>query len=292
MFGKLLKNDLKAQWHSFTVIFICILIVGGAAEAIAMYSAKDFFGIFSNQTLQIAVFALSNLVLFLAMVFACIMTIIAVAITFSNSTYGKTGYLTHTLPVKTSSLIWSKTITGLIWTYVVFSLLIISVSIFLYQFTNILGGDVKDLLDQILVMLFGTSLKAILNTIIYLFFWAVAIIFLLVQSLYFAITCSHCKPLSYVSALFAIFIFFGVFITIFGLSIFVYNKLPFGILRYEDLFTGNDIIVFSSNVFETQIENYRFALPFIVSGPIFMLMASIGLSFPTIYLTKHKINVA
>ena len=38
MFGKLLKNDLKAQWHSMSVVFLCTFIIAVVAEIFTLTS--------------------------------------------------------------------------------------------------------------------------------------------------------------------------------------------------------------------------------------------------------------
>ena len=47
MFGKLLKNDLKAQWHFVSTIYLCAFIVAAVAEGFALFSKKvSFFSYF------------------------------------------------------------------------------------------------------------------------------------------------------------------------------------------------------------------------------------------------------
>ena len=107
MFGKLLKNDLKAQWYSVAPIFLCIFVIAAVSEIFVLVSKNN------------VVSTLGGLLVSLVLLFACFVIIIAVAMMFSKTVFGRAGYLTLTLPVKTRSLIWSKTLSGLIWTYAV-----------------------------------------------------------------------------------------------------------------------------------------------------------------------------
>ncbi len=285
MFGKLLKNDLKAQWHSVSVIFICVFIIASIAEAFAAYSVKDVFGIYDSKQLQIIGVILSGIIVCLVMLFACIVILIAVAIMFSKTTFGRAGYLTLTLPVKTNSLIWSKTVSGLVWTYAIYTLFFASFFLWIHQIGECIGGDLKDMADQIFILLFGTSLDTVFGLATYYLLWIAIAMFLVVQCLYFAITCSHVKPLSYASPVFTIIIFFSSLAVFFGVSLLVNKFFPFGMLVH------NDIITIASNVIRTKNESLHGAYTYVFSGPLFMLGASIALSFPITALTKHKVNI-
>ena len=98
MFGKLLKNDLKAQWSSVSSIFLIILIASVVAE-IAIAVSKSA-----------VVTLLGGLLVSVLMLFACFVIVITVAMMFSKTLFGRAGYLTLTLPVKTNKLVWSKSL--------------------------------------------------------------------------------------------------------------------------------------------------------------------------------------
>ena len=283
MFGKLLKNDLKAQWHSVSTIFLCIFIVAGFAELLVTYSVNDVFGIWKGKELVFV--ALGGIVVCVAMLFACIVILIAVAMLFSKTMFGRAGYLTLTLPVKTNSLVWSKTISGLVWTYITYMVFFGAFFLWIYQVGQCMGGDLQSMADQIFILLFGTSLKTVFGLATYYLSWIAIAMFLLVQCLYFAITASHVKPLSYASPVFTIVIFFGLFASVLGLSLAVNKFVPFGML------VDNDIITISTNVIKTKQESLPGSYTYVFSGPLFMLATSIGLSFPITALIKHKVNV-
>ena len=106
MFGKLLKNDLKAQWHFVSTIYLCAFIVAAVAEGFALFSKKDM------------VVVLCSFLVILILAFTSLVTLITVAVMFSNTLFGRAGYLTLSLPVKTGALVRSKTLSGLIWIFV------------------------------------------------------------------------------------------------------------------------------------------------------------------------------
>ena len=286
MFGKLLKNDLKAQWHSVSTIFLAILILCSAVELLVMYSVKDVFGIWNGK--QLLVVSLGGAFIFLALFFACVIVLITVGILFSQTLFGKAGYLTLTLPVKTDSLIWSKTISGLVWTYIVYFLFFGAFFLFFYQIGEC-TTDLKDAAIGLFELLLGKSLETVLASMVfYLIILGIAM-FLLVQCMYFAITCSNVSPISKLGNISTVVIFFGTMFAALAMILLVNKIFPFGMLVQDD------IVTFSSNVYRTKAEIFSLkgikATEFVFSIPIAMLLSSVALHFPIAYLTKHKVNV-
>ena len=283
MFGKLLKNDIKAQWHSVSTIFLSIFIVAGFAELLVLYSIKDVFNIWNDKKLIFV--AIGGIVVCLAMFFACIVILITVGLMFSKTTFGKAGYLTLTLPVETNSLIWSKTISGLVWTYITYMLFFGSFFLWIYQVGECMGGDLQDLADQLFMLLLGQSTQTIISLAIYYLVWVAIAMFLVVQCMYLGITCAHTSKFSKLGPIATVLIFFGSFGVIVGLTLIIGKIIPFGMIVHDD------IITLSTNVTKAQQELYRHGSKFVFSGPLFMLLSSILLSSPITYLTKHKSNI-
>ncbi len=281
MFGKLLKNDLKAQWHSVSVIFLCIAFIVCAAELFISLCIAEIIP-FKQSILKFGAVTLSGLGVMIAMLFACIVILITVAMLFSKTTFGRAGYLTLTLPVKTSSLIWSKTISGLIWTFVVYFLFFGSMCLWVTQ-SSYAYDELKPLIETVLSAFFNLSLETIFAMVIYGFAILATLMFFIVQCLYFSITCSHVSPLSKLNVFSAVIIFFASLGSVIGLSYEMYKYIPFGMVVH------NGTITLTSNVVETF--DAVGGLPIIISIPLFILVISVGLHFPITYLTKHKVNV-
>lgn len=272
MFGKLLKNDLKAQWHSMSTIFSVIIAVALIGEACTIFS--------DNQT----VIVLGGLAVILAMLFAAIFIIIAVAMLFSKTMFGRAGYLTLTLPVKTSSLIWSKTVSGLVWAFAVYFLFIGSFFLWVYQVKETLGGDVVESAEAIL-SLFGVPSFKVISIVVIFFSVSLAIsILLIVQSLYFGVTCSNISPVSKFGNLGAIVIFAITFLVLQKISTEISALIPFGMV------VSPDLITFTSNTNEAAL-NAIDPVKINFAGPLLRLLFGIVLHFPIVYLTKNKVNV-
>ncbi len=272
MFGKLLKNDLKAQWHSMSVIFTVVFAVAAIAELITIFSDS-----------QVGV-VLGGLVVMLCLLFACVFIIIAVAMLYSKTMFGRAGYLTLTLPVKTSSLIWSKTISSLIWVFLVYFLFLGSAFLWVYQVKESLGGAVVDSAQTILSLIGLPTFKQIFIAVIFYCVSLAIEVLLIVQSLYFGITCSNVKPVSKLGNIGAIVIFFAGFLLLQEASTTFSDLIPVGMV------VGEDILTFTSNTKDVA-QGMEEALKINFGGVFSRLIFAIALHFPTRFLTEDKVNV-
>ncbi len=272
MFGKLLKNDLKAQWYSMSTIFTVIAVAAVIAEAIVLFSDSQIGVVFGG----IAVMAV--------LLFACVFVMIAVAMMYSKTMFGRAGYLTLTLPVKTGSLIWSKTISSLIWVFLVYFLFIGSAFLWIYQVKETLGGQVVESAESLLTLFGMPSFKQIFITIIFYCISLAIEVLLIVQCLYFAITASNVKPISKLGNLGAVIVFFAVFLLLQNGSAAFSDIIPVGMVITEDILTvtGNTVKT-SAGLDDPLIINF--------AGVISRLVFAILVHFPLCYLTKNKVNV-
>lgn len=273
MFGKLLKNDLKAQWHSMSIVFLCTFIIAIVAEIFTLTS--------DNKVVTV----MGGLLVSLALGFACIIIIIAVAMMFSKTMFGRAGYLTLTLPVKTGSLLASKTISSLIWVFVVYALFLGSLFLWVFQVKDTLGPEVMESAENLL-KLFGVP--SFLTIFMGIFSFCVSLIVLVlvaVQSLQLGLTLSHVSPVSKFGNIGVIVIFFGLFAIIQSVSNTVADLLPFGLVITPE------VIKITSDIQSTKALLGVNALAINIVGSLVRLAIAIGLHFPTKYLIQHKVNV-
>ena len=235
MFGKLLKNDLKAQWFSVSAIYLCAFIAVVVCE------------IGANVLKEQKQIVLCGGGVCLALLIASVTTLITVAIMFKNTMFGSAGYLTLTLPVKTGSLLASKTVSGLIWIFTVYALLIGSLVLWLYQIKTLLGDQMTDTIYTVLsfamayfAWLFDFGVLPFifitLGVIIACILFA-AIILLTVQCMYLALTLSQIKPVSSFGKFGTIILFFILVGGLLSLSGTVSDILPLNIILYFGLYS-------------------------------------------------------
>lgn len=273
MFGKLLKNDLKAQWHSVNIILLCIGIICIAAEIFAIATKNNVLS------------ALAGLLVFAVLIFACLVMVIAVSMLFSKTVFGRAGYLTLTLPAKTRDLVWSKTVSGLIWIFGVFTLMIGSMFLWVSQVDKRFGSEIQAAAD--LLSLFGAPSFAVVFVIIAIYTCVFAVLILLaVQCIYLGITLSNVTPFSKLGNFGAVIFTFASIWVIVTLSNAIGDVLPMGIVLTENkVFFTSDF----ANSVKSLGDNIIFRQN--LTGIILSLAGALLLNLPITSLIKNKVNI-
>lgn len=273
MFGKLLKNDLKAQWQSMSVVFLCTFIIAVVAEIFTLTS--------DNKIVKV----MGGMLVSLALGFACIIIIIAVGMMFSKTMFGRAGYLTLTLPVKTGALLASKTLSSLIWVFIVYALFIGSLFLWVFQVKDSLGEEVMESAESLLKLFGVPSFLTIFMGVIFFCISLAVLVLVATQVLQLGLTLSHVSPISKFGNIGVIIIFFGLFALIQTVSNTIADALPFGFVITPE------IIRFTSNINSTKAALGINAMGVNVIGSLVRLAIAIGLHYPTKYLIQHKINI-
>ena len=129
MLGKLIKKDMKATSRFFLPLilgYIGASVLGKVLIEILLSIDPDAAG--SNVFNILTIFSVFYLSLFIFYLVAYyILTTVFLVYDFYKTMISDQAYLTHTLPVKTSSLIHSKIIVSVIWQIIVNVLVILSV---------------------------------------------------------------------------------------------------------------------------------------------------------------------
>ena len=136
MLGKLLKKDFRSTYRFFVPLMGGYTIAAAVGKILfeIVLSVLDSAGHTSALSEGIAIFSVFYLIICVIYLVACyLMTSVFVVYDFYKTMVSDDGYLTHTLPVRTSTLICSKTLIAVMWQIVVN--LIISLS-FLLIFTG------------------------------------------------------------------------------------------------------------------------------------------------------------
>lgn len=272
MFGKLLKNDLKAQYHKFSVIFLCIAIISVASELISIF-AKGFIPV------------LASMLLLFVLGFGCVIVVIAVAVMFNNTIFGRAGYLTLSLPVKTGSLIRSKTASGLIWLFGMYALFIVSFVLLVFRTRDVFGEEMAATVEDLLSIFGVPSFFSIFTGCVFIGIWLAIALLLVVQCIYLAITLSNVAPLSKLGSLGAIIMFFVLVAVVFGITGKISKLTSIGFV------IGEKSLYFVSDIREKAASLGTPSMQFRLVGTLLQLAAAIGLHYPITYLVKNKINV-
>ena len=124
MLKKLMKHDFRAL--SRTLFPLQIGVLGGGLVATLLTAITIRLGDHTATTggsallreLVMGVSATASVLIGIAIIASALVTLLLICYHFYRSFLADEGYLTFTLPVPTSKLIWSKLLTGMIWTVI------------------------------------------------------------------------------------------------------------------------------------------------------------------------------
>lgn len=133
MLGKLIKKDMTSTFRFFLPLIIGYIAAGSLGKILfevifnSRYSTLKGNLFYNTLTL----FSVIYFSLFVIYLIAChLMTNVFIVYDFYKTMVGDHAYLTHTLPVKTSTLIWSKTLTAVIWQIIINLVIVMLVFLF------------------------------------------------------------------------------------------------------------------------------------------------------------------
>ena len=162
MLKKLLKYDLKSIFK-FLIIF---------------YSLSLFFGILTRIFLNIENSFIMNIIgsicsgAAISMMFSIIINnLMRLWVRFKNNLYGDESYLTHTLPIKKSTLYLSKILTALITIFI--SVIVIALTLFIAYYSKENIQTLKNILLPI-ADLYGSTVINIILAFLFVFFLEIA----------------------------------------------------------------------------------------------------------------------
>lgn len=207
MLGKLIKNSFKANFSSVSNVYLAMGIIGVVILIAYIFDWTKMGE--SGVWLGLGVKVLVNAALCITAVIGTIMTLVGVISEFNRSMFGDEGHLTMTLPVRSSTLLLSKWVSGSFWIIMSYLLLCVCtigsvIDVSKYVLSVVQGyeefASVSTLVSQAVESLLGAagvnmpSIQVLLSLLsIYAFDGAVRL-FVFVLIIYFAITLSHCRP--------------------------------------------------------------------------------------------------
>lgn len=154
MLKTLIKYELKATSRWFVPIYVLALLLSPLERFTVGYMEKGIHLNSSFDRIVNTVFFLINFAFGITLVAIGIASGILIIYRFYKNLITSEGYLMHTLPVKTSQLIWSKAIAGILWSLA--SIVVICLAIFFLvvgthgwnNFTSMVSEAVSALLQD------------------------------------------------------------------------------------------------------------------------------------------------
>ena len=288
MVGKLIKNEFKANLTFLTPIYIVSAVLAAILYVIFI-KAIDAESAELSALLIIGI-GLVGLGIFIG-------TIVSIIINFNKSMFKDQGYLTFTLPVRSSQLLFAKAFSSFCW--ILFSY-IINVLLFAGAFACVFFSflekyDIEYVKKTIQVLFTGTSLfvklpwedpSEILWAIVSIVVFAVIYIFVstiyMVSQVYFSVSLSNVR----------LFQRFGIYSTI---------GIYFAVLAFSSTVSSffNQLIPFHLTVglkgmqpvYDTVPLGQMEDLVFGAGDLLFPIVATVFFFIATSWFMKHKINL-
>lgn len=272
MLGKLLKYEIKHSARYVSIIYAC----AGAVTVmmlIAMLAKMTWLSV------------IGSLVLYLVGIAAVFMTLVSVIRNFYDTLYSKQGYLTFTLPVKSSQLLFSKVIVSFFWIILSCILLGLIIGIIALNASRQADASLTGVLDVIkesgiLEML--PSKWMVAKLVFILAVVALLNILTFVGFVYFSVTLSNTRALQKHPKLFGFLIFFGTY----GVANAINMKLTYSLPLAVHVTSENVYIGFES--MDTMSESLT---SFGIGGAIFMGLVALGLLILTGWIMERKVNI-
>lgn len=274
MIGKLIKHDLKAGARRMGNIYLAALIASGAM-IVSAFIESGLLRFLSSMVVVVVAFV------------AVIMTFASVIFGANKSLFGREGYLTQTLPVKTSALIFSKWFTSSIWLLVSYAFVIVAfISVFIYWTSeNQEGAQIYDMIYSVL-QTFGVGAETVyqkslaIQAVIGLFNMSIFVMYIL-----FAITLSNIRPFHKLGT-------FGVIIYL-AVIVFVIQGISYGLESLCDVTLIIEQSGMSMTVSQSAIRQAEMTGASVIgfTGVYFKTIVTVFLYILIVQLTENKINL-
>lgn len=277
MLGKVVKNEFKATWKLFILMYAALL-------ALSVVTRVSLEFKFENKIFEFFQILLTIVYVVLAFGILAITGIMALWRYYTNM-HKDQGYLTHTLPVKEWKNIFSKTFVFTVWTIVSFLVSIISVAIFLIGIIDY--GDVIEVVSDIFENLFNYP-KLILLAVLFIILMIVQVVLNLL-AMYSSISVGQ--------SLFKKHKIFGAILAYFVMNYAISTLLNFMMIAMDRVLEGLEIVGIETTsttiefAFRNMNANVDYALAVVGVLYLYEIIAIAIYYFVANYMLTKKLNL-
>jgi len=160
MLGKLIKHDFISGARRMSTIYLIEAIAIIAMVVTSYFQNGSILKYVSLTAVVLIAFA------------AVIVTLVSIVFGANKSLFGRQGYLTQTLPARSSSIIFSKWLVSSVWVTVSLTIAVLAVAlVYVYADNDASGGDAYGIFEMMKNMVsgFGVSTKALSSILIFEF---------------------------------------------------------------------------------------------------------------------------
>ena len=271
MLGKLIKHEFKHSARYIMTIYAC---------AVAMM----LFVLLAMFTKVAWISIVGSVVLYIVGLVSIVMTLVSIIKNFYDSLYGVQGYLSFTLPVKCSSLLFSKIIMSFFWVIASFLIMGLSILIITLNAKKQADGTLDGMWDTIKmsgileILPSGKMMIEYAAVILLVVFLA---ILTFIGFVYFSVTVANTRPLQNHPKIFGFIIFFASY----GITNSIGAKLTYSFPLAVNISSDKLAITLKA------MENSQALMSFGLAGTIFNALVAVGLLVATGYIMEHKVNI-
>lgn len=276
MILKLFKYDFMNIGKKLIPFYIAALVIGIinrflllTTDISRMERENNFLAMFGSPLLYFAYFVV---------VFGIFcMTVFVIITRYSSSIYGNEGYLTNTLPLKPSQIIWAKLINFLIWIFISYFVIFVSMFI-LFPFEFFIRNIIKD-----------TEFYQNLNTMVKEFFSSKYIFMSILQLIYNLL--AHVQSILIIFLSIAIANLFKSYKVVVGVIAFFIISIIFSFIGASVTYStisNLDVPVIYGDTDPTIFLSLRNGT---ITSILYSLISSVLLFFGVHYLHTHNLNL-
>ncbi len=276
MILKLFKYDFMNIGKKLIPFYIAALVIGIinrflllTTDISRMERENNFLAMFGSPLLYFAYFVV---------VFGIFcMTVFVIITRYSSSIYGNEGYLTNTLPLKPSQIIWAKLINFLIWIFISYFVIFVSMFI-LFPFEFFIRNIIKD-----------TEFYQDLNTMVKEFFSSKYIFMSILQLIYNLL--AHVQSILIIFLSIAIANLFKSYKVVVGVIAFFIISIIFSFIGASVTYStisNLDVPVIYGDTDPTIFLSLRNGT---ITSILYSLISSVLLFFGVHYLHTHNLNL-
>lgn len=276
MILKLFKYDFMNIGKKLIPFYIAALVIGIinrflllTTDISRMERENNFLAMFGSPLLYFAYFVV---------VFGIFcMTVFVIITRYSSSIYGNEGYLTNTLPLKPSQIIWAKLINFLIWIFISYFVIFVSMFI-LFPFEFFIRNIIKD-----------TEFYQDLNTMVKEFFSSKYIFMSILQLIYNLL--AHVQSILIIFLSIAIANLFKSYKVVVGVIAFFIISIIFSFIGASVTYStisNLDVPVIYGDTDPTIFLSLRNGT---ITSILYSLISSVLLFFGIHYLHTHNLNL-
>lgn len=277
MLSKLFKQDIRATWRDFVLLFLSMFLAAIVLPALVTATQSEILMVISTM-LIFAIFVASFVISI-----ACLFRL------FNRNVYSKEGYLTMTLPVTASRLVLSKLLVGTGWIVLtgLLGILFFFLAMNIYVSPFMTGLSWSEFTDAMHKLFATTQGGGMVLFLILLVLIIIASLISSIAQLYFCCTIGHLKLLKGFRVPAAVIAFFAISWLegeAVNLIVWILNALHFtgnGFVVYQNDLNGN--IIQTGSVLYTNLSMFATLILVLIPATILYL--------GTVWMVNHRLEL-